>query len=276
MRVFALVMVLTLGAGWLSAQQPSPAAFGAAVKDSLDRARDAYPDSANPDSPLSHALLMRIEYLNRNNRLVFSDPDWPMKLTAAEAAAMGIPARPPTRASAAAGATAPGGRYLATVTRSFSVVGASFRKGQQIVIEELRDYKKRGIVLVEGQPVLIWLDHVKILRPLAARESTPRVVKIESARYGAPGQTGYPVSDTVQALITPNVSGQYEILVSDALLPPAAAQRLNRNATARNVYDAQTGLVVPAVTGKILTVTYNIDGVKRTRQAVEGKTLVLD
>ena len=144
------------------------------------------------------------------------------------------------------------------------------------MIEQLRDYKKRGIVLVDGQPVLIWLDHVKIIRPLTARESTPSVVKVESARYGVAGQTGYPVSDTVQALITPNAAGQYEILVTDALLPPAAAQRLNRNATTRNVYDAQTGLVIPAVAGKILTVTYNVNGVKKTRQAVEGKTLVLD
>jgi hypothetical protein len=65
--------------------------FGAAVKRSLDRSRTLYPKSAEPDSTLSRAVLARIDWLQRNNPAIFSDPNWPLRVTATEAAALQIP-----------------------------------------------------------------------------------------------------------------------------------------------------------------------------------------
>jgi hypothetical protein len=267
----ALLGLLLCGAMGLHAQEAVLEDMGTAVKRSLDRSRALYPDAALPDSPLSQAIMARISSLRQTNPSVFSDPDWPMKITAAEAARLGIPAyQRHTTAS-----TQLSGKYLGEVQKSFSEVGVSFRKGQQIVIEELRDYKKKGVVLVDGQPVVIWLDKVRILRPLAQSESNLNVIKIESARYGPPDQSGYSVSDRIQEMVTPG-GAPPQILVSDALIPPATAQRLNRATSPRQVIDPKTGAVVMAVSGKMLTVTYEINGLRKTKQALEGQTMVLD
>src|SRR5690606_37524470 len=127
-----------------------------------------------PDSTLSRAILGRIEWLGQNNQGYFSDPDWPMKITAREALTLGIhpvrsarpvaPARPviPSRNAPGQRPQDPGTtRYLAVVKQNFSVVGASFRKNQQIVLESVQDYGKRGTTMVDGQPVLLWLDKLK-------------------------------------------------------------------------------------------------------------------
>lgn len=206
---------------------------GEAVKNSLSRSRVLYPDSARPDSPLSRAILRRIEWLGQNNPAYFSDPDWPVKIAASEALALRIrpvttappprkPAQPPpaqTRRPQDPGTT----RYLAVVKKNFSVTGASFRKNQQIVLESLQDYDKRGTTLVDGQPILLWLDNIKVLKKLPPGEPDPVVVKVVSARYGPPGRAGYSVSSMVQSLISPDSEGRYEILVSDALLTPSSS-----------------------------------------------------
>ncbi len=246
---------------------------GNAVKSSLDRSRLLFPDAAEPNSALSQAILARIAWLNRNNQAFFSDPDWPMRLTAAEALALGIRARNPNPRPVPVPPEEK--RYLAVVTKSFSVTGASFRKGQQIVLEALRDYNKRGITLVDGQAILLWLDHVKLLREIPPDQGAPVLVKIESARYGFPGKTGYGISGMVQSLVSPNAAGRYEILVSDALLTPSAAQKLNRSVAVVSPYDPNTGQpnLRPR---KILTVSYTIGGLTKTKQALEGETLLLD
>lgn len=272
MRGIALLLALIFP-GALAAQD-SGEAFGLAVKRSLERSHALYPDAAVPGSLLSQAILFRIDWLNRNSPAFFSDPDWPLKIAAAEGSRLGVRAR--SAATPRPAAEPEDQRYLAMVTKNFSVTGASFRKGQQIVVEALRDYGKRGIVLVDGQPVVLWLDHIKLLRPLAAGEASPKPVKITGARYGLPGTKGYVVSSAVQAALTPGAAGSAELLVSDSLLPPAAAQRLNRSATARTVTDPVTGRAVPVVSPKVLTVTYEVGGIEKTRQAGEGETLVLD
>ena len=93
------------------------------------------------------------------------------------------------------------------MTRSFSTSQASFRKDQQILLEAIQDYGKRGITLINGEPVLLWLDNIKVLRELAPGEATPIVVKVESARYGIPGAQLYSVTGMVQSLIAPDTSG---------------------------------------------------------------------
>lgn len=268
-----LLIGLFLIAGLLTGYGQNANSHGAAVKRSLDRARALYPQSVQPDSPLSQAILSRIEWLNQNDRAFFSDPDWPLRLTAAEALALGI--RPVQSAPRRTAPSQPSGRYLAVVTKNFSTTGASFRKGQQIILESLQDYNKRGTTLVDGQPILLWLDHVKVLRQLPVGETTPVVVKIDSARYGFPGKTAYSVSSMVQSLISPNASGRYEILVSDALLSPSAAQRLNRGVVTGPPFDPYTGQPNPRPV-KMLTVIYTIDGVEKTKQALEGQTVILD
>lgn len=261
-----LGLVALAGAGLLHGQGDD---FGAAVQRSLVRSRVIYPDAAVPDSALGNAVLARIEWLNKHDRAFFSNPDWPMKITAAEALALGIRPRPATARAPAVTQGTP--RYLAVVTQSFSVEGASFRKGQQIVLEELRDYNKRGITLVEGRPILIWLDKLKLLRAIPAGEPAPAIIKIESARYGFPGSTGYGVSNPVQGLL----SGGNSLLVSDALLSPAVAQRLNRSAEATAVMDSATGRTI--LRRKVLTVAYTVNGgEKKVKQGLEGDTLVLD
>ncbi len=264
--ILALGLMEARGQGAVDSQ-------GAAIKRSLDRSRLLYPDAALPGSPLSQAILARIEWLNRNSRAFFSDPDWPLKLTAAEALALGIRARDPNPRPAAP--VQQEKRYLATVTRNFRVEGAAFRKGQQIVLESVQDYGKRGTVVVNDRSLLIWLDYIKVLRELPAGESAPVTVKVESARYGFPGKTGYSVSSMIQSLITPSTSGRYEILVSDALLTPAAAQRLNRTVAPASAFDPNTGLPNRRPY-KILTVSYTINGLTKTKQALEGQTLLLD
>ncbi len=125
------------------------------------------------------------------------------------------------------------------VTSNFSTSEASFRKDQQILLESVQDYGKRVITLVNGRPVLVWLDNIKLLRKLSPDEALPVVVKVESARYGIPGEQAYSVTSRVQSLISPDPSGRYEILVSDALLTPVAARKLTR--TAQLVTDPVTG-----------------------------------
>lgn len=268
----AMVAFFAVMAGVLAAQGQTATAHGASVKRSLDRARALYPDSADPGSRLSQAVLARITWLSQNNTAFFSDPDWPLKVTAAEALALGIR---PVAMRQPQPQQKPSGRYLAMVTKNFSTVGASFRKGQQIVLESLQDYDKRGTTIVDGQPVLLWLDHVKIIRELPKGEAAPVVVKVDSARYGFPGKAGYGISGMVQSLISPNASGRYEILVSDALLSPGAAQKLNRSVVTGPPFDPNTGQPNPRPY-KILTVTYTIDGVPKTKQGIEGQVLVLD
>lgn len=266
MRTAAIWLLMV--AGMLPANGQSDE-FGAAVKRSLDRSRILYPESAAPDSPLSKAVLDRINWLQRHNPAIFSDPNWPLRVTATEAAALKIPPQAaPTRQIAR------GPRFLAVVTRNFSTTDGSFRKDQQIVLESVQDYGKRGLTLVNGQPVLLWLDNVKVLRELAPDEASPIVVKVESARYGIPGDQAYSVTAMVQSLISPDSSGRYEILVSDALLTPVAARKLGR--TARVITDPVTGQNAVHKPDRILTVTYTLNGSTKTRQAATGEKLVLD
>ncbi len=259
-------------AGTLPALGQGEEEFGAAVKRSLDRSRVLYPESAEPDSALSKAILARIEWLQRHNRAAFSDPNWPLRVTATEAAALGISA---TRAPASRpSAPAQERRYLAVVTSNFGTAEASFRKDQQIILESVQDYGKRGVTLVDGQPVLLWLDNVRLLRKLSPDEAAPVVVKVESARYGIPGEQVYSVTGMVQSLISPDPSGRYEILVSDALLSPVAARRLTRSAHLTT--DPVTGQQVVHRPDRVLTVTYTLNGSTKTRQAVTGERLILD
>jgi hypothetical protein len=264
----ALAGLFLLAGGSLSGAQGED--FGAAVQRSLVRSRMVYPDAAVPESPLSRAILARIEWLNQHDRAFFRNPDWPMRIAAAEALALGI--RPRGTPAARRGASPPGApRYLAVVTHSFSVEGASFRKGQQVVLEELKDYNKRGVTLVNGRPILIWLDNLKLLRAIPAGEPAPATIKVESARYGFPGSTGYAVSNPVQALL----AGGNSLFVSDELLSSAMAQKLNRSPDATATVDPATGRTL--VRRKILTVTYTINGgEKKVKRGPEGETLVLD
>ena len=202
---------------------------------------------------------------------MFSDPNWPLRVTATEAAALGIQ---PQQSSSPKQASGSGRRFLAVVTRNFSTTGASFRKDQQIVLESVQDYGKRGTTIVNGQPVLVWLDNIKILREISSDEALPVVVKVESARYGISGEQAYSVTGMVQSLIAPDASGRYEILVSDALLTPVAARKLNRAASV--VTDPVTGQSAVRTPNRVLTVTYTLKGSTRTKQAQGGQILVLD
>ena len=253
-----LAAALPLGA------QGGSEAFGLAVKHSLDRTRIVFPDLVRPESPLSQAVLERLAWLNTHDFQFFSDPEWPMKVAAYEAAALGI--RPKLPEPAAPQRTAAHRRHLAVVLRNFGTSDASFRKGQHVIINSIQDHGKRGTVVVAGEPLLLWLDNFQILREIPPGESAPPLLKIESARYGFPGQRGYSVSPAVQALATSTSSG--ELLVSDALLPPATAQKLQRESA------SSPAPSTPAP--KILTVVYTVDGLRKTRQGVEGQVLVLD
>lgn len=270
MRVVALCLTLLVCAGHLFAQTEDP--FGAAVKRSLDRSRALYPQVTQPGSPLSQAFLRRVEWLNKNNRAYFADPDWPMKVTSWEAVALGIravrPNKPPTK-----DATTDQVQYLAQVTSNFATTGASFRKGQQILLETLQDNGRRGITMVDGRPILIWLDHVKVVRQITPGESLPVMVKVISAQYGYPGKQGYNVGGMIQSLISPTPLGGYELLVSDALLSPSAARQ--QNARMPTTMDA-TGRPVPTDTAKILTITYSLGGITKTKQELEGSMILLD
>jgi hypothetical protein len=268
MRIAAICFLVLAGTLPATAEDEE---FGAAVKRSLDRSRMLYPESAEPDSPLSKAILFRIEWLQIHNHAVFLDPDWPLRVTATEAAALGIA---PQKIIARKARTTASRRFLAVVTRSFSTSQASFRKDQQILLESLQDYGKRGITLVNGEPVLLWLDNIKILRELAPEEPAPIVVKVESARYGIPGEQVYSVTAMVQSLIAPDPSGRYEIAVSDALLTPVAARKLNRSMPI--ITDPATGQRAIHKRDRVLTVTYTLNGLTKTRQATAGERLILD
>jgi hypothetical protein len=268
MRTAAIWLLLVAGTLLAGAQDEE---FGDAVKRSLDRSRILYPKSAQPDSALSKAILARIEWLQQHNRAAFLDPNWPLRVTATEAAALGIA---PEKLGSRETQTAQSPRFLALVTRSFSTSEASFRKDQQILLEAIQDYGKRGVTLVNGEPVLLWLDNVKVLRKLGPDDAVPVVVKVESARYGIPGAQLYSVTNMVQSLIAPDASGRYEILVSDALLTPAAARKLNRST--QMVTDPVTGQTTVHQQNRVLTVTYTLNGLTKTRQAFAGERLVLD
>ncbi|MGA7883338.1 MAG: hypothetical protein WBV90_18280 [Terrimicrobiaceae bacterium] len=263
-------LLAVAGAISLPAQESSDQ-FGSAVKRSLDRARALYPQSVEPESALSKAVLARIEWLHHHNRSLFADPNWPLRVTATEAAALGIS---PQRASPPRAASDDGRRFLAVVTQNFGTAGASFRKNQQILLESVEDYGKRGITIVNDQPVLLWLDNIRILREISRDEALPVVVKVESAGYGIPGGRAYSVTGMVQSLIIPDNSGRYEILVSDALLTPAAAKRLKREIIAAG--DPAAGQSSVRAPDRVLTVTYTLKGSTRTKQAAAGETLVLD
>ena len=88
MRTAAIWLLMAAGMLAASAQEEE---FGAAVKRSLDRSRILYPESAQPDSALSKAILARIQWLENHNRAAFLDPNWPLRVTATEAAALGAP-----------------------------------------------------------------------------------------------------------------------------------------------------------------------------------------
>ena len=263
----AAILLLAV-AGTLACQAGEEEEFGAAVKRSLDRARLLYPESAEPGSALGQAILTRIDWMHRHNPAMFSDPNWPLRVTATEAAALGIRAQQP------ASAPATGRRFLAVVTRNFSTTGSSFRKDQQVILESIQDYGKRGTTVANGQQVLVWLDNIRILREISPNEASPLVVKVESARYGIPGQQAYSVTGMVQSLIAPDTLGRYEIFVSDALLTPAAARKLNREASV--VTDPVTGPGATRSLDRFLTVTYTLNGSTRTKQAAAGQTLLLD
>jgi hypothetical protein len=267
----AVIWLLTLAGTIPLTGQGGDEEFGAAVKRSLDRSRLLYPESAEPGTALSEAMLARIEWLHRHNRAIFSDPNWPLRVTATEAAALGIR---PEQSSASRPASGTAKRFLAVVTRNFSTTGASFRKDQQIVLESVQDYGKRGTTIVNNQSVLLWLDNIKILREIPHDETSPVVVKVESARYGIPGGHVYSVTGMVQSLIAPDASGRYEILVSDALLTPVAARKLNRAVSV--VTDPVTGQSAVRTPNRVLTVTYTLKGSTKTKQAGAGQTLVLD
>lgn len=268
----ALFALLLSPLGVLSAQD-SAEAFGRAVQRNLDRSHALYPEATVLGSPLSQAILFRIDWLSRNNPGFFSDPEWPVKIAATEASRLGLRAQTP---SAPRSTPNPAERrYLAVVTKNFGITGVSFRKGQQIIIEALRDYGKRGVINVDGQEVVLWLDHIKLVRELPPGEPSPLLVKIVSARYGLAGTKGYVVSSAVQTALAPNARGDAEVLVSDSLLPPAAAQRLNRAGT-QSAVDPTTGKPIFSTGPKILSVTYEIGGVEKSRQAEEGTALVLD
>ncbi|HEY5811629.1 MAG TPA: hypothetical protein VIT23_03130 [Terrimicrobiaceae bacterium] len=267
----AAIWVLTVAAALPAIGQTKEEEFGTAVKRSLDRSRLLYPESAKPDSALSKAILARIEWLQYHNRKIFADPNWPLRVTATEAAALGIPLQrnPQTGLTPSTGT-----RILAVVMRNFSTTEASFRKDQQIILESIQDYGKRGITIVDGEPVLLWLDNIKLLRELSPQEALPIVVKVEAARYGVPGESIHSVTAMVQSLISPDASGRYEILVSDALLTPVAARKLNR--AARIVTDRLTGESAVDKPERVLTVTYTLNGSTKTKQARAGERLVLD
>ena len=269
----AAVLAIVLGfLGTLQAQDQANA-FGRAVQQSLEKSRELYPDASTPGTPLCQAIQFRIDWLSRNQPAFFSDPDWPVKIAAAEASRLGVRAQTAPPANSAANQA--GSRYLAVVTKNFSVSGASFRKGQQVIIESLLDNGKRGLVFVDGQQLALWLDHIKLLRELVPGETNPLVVKVVSARYGLPGTKGYVVSSAVQSALTPNAHGA-ELVVSDTLLPAAAAQRLNRSAGTQMVTDPATGQSAIVPSPKILSVIYEIGGVEKNRQAQEGSVLMLD
>ena len=61
MRTAAIWLLMVAGTLPASAQDEE---FGAAVKRSLDRSRILYPESAQPDSALSKAILARIDGCN--------------------------------------------------------------------------------------------------------------------------------------------------------------------------------------------------------------------
>ncbi len=271
MRAAVLCLTLLVLTGHLLAHETNDA-FGAAVKRSLERSRALYPQVTQPGSPLSQAFMRRVEWLNKNNVTFFADPDWPMKVTSWEAVALQIR---PTKRNQSAPPTAHTDelRYLAQVTTNFATTGASFRKGQQIILETLQDNGRRGITLVDGRPILLWLDHVKVIRRIVPGESLPVMVKVISAQYGYPGRPGYNVSSMIQSLITPTPLGEYEILVSDALLTPSAARQQNaRQPTAIDM----NGRPVTVATSKVLTITYSLNGVTRTKQELEGSMMLLD
>lgn len=267
MRLVVMALLQgALGVVAVCAQTP-PEAFGEAVRRSVARSHARFPEAATPTSALSQAILARIEWLNRNNPAFFSNPDWPEKLAAAEAAALGMVGRPESE-------PLQDQPILAVITKNFSIPGASFRKGQRILLEGLRDNGRRAVTLVGGEPVVLWLDHIKILRTLAPGEPRPVLVRVRSARYGLQGTKGYGVSDAVQAGLISHAAGSAQIPVTDALLSPATALRLNRAAAAQA--DSLSGPALPLVPPKILTVDYEVNGTRKTRQAREGEILVLD
>ncbi|CAN5671814.1 hypothetical protein BH09VER1_BH09VER1_01880 [soil metagenome] len=292
MRLTAIcfLAIAAMASSWAASDDD----YSATLQRSLARSRAVFPDSARPDTVLGAAVQARIDWLQQHEPSAFSDPEWPMKVATSTAKALGLiprpnsasPQSPPTvpalrdapRALPAlpAESASPGRRYLATVTKNFSVVGATFRKNQQIVLESLQNDNKRGTTIVDGVPYLLWLDNIKILREIPPGENTPALVKVESAKYGFPGKTAYSVAGMVQSLAAPGPSGAPQIHVSDALLTPNAAQKLNTSIAPMYVTDPSTGKVTLGIPFKLLTVTYSLNGQKKTRQAYEGQTLTLD
>ena len=63
MRTAAIWLLMAAGMLAASAQEEE---FGAAVKRSLDRSRILYPESAQPDSALSKAILARIRMAGKS------------------------------------------------------------------------------------------------------------------------------------------------------------------------------------------------------------------
>jgi len=258
--------------------------FSAALQRSLAQSRAVYPDSARPDTVLGAAVQARIDWLQEHDPSAFSDPNWPMKVASSTAKALGLapgsksplPQAPSALPALPVQAASTGKRYLAMVTKNFSVVGATFRKNQQIVLESLQNDNKRGTTIVDGRPYLLWLDNIQLLRELPPGVSPPPLVKVESAKYGFPGKTPISVAPMVQSLAAPGPTGAPTILVSDALLTPIAAQKLNTSVTPGYVTDPRTGQIITGMPYKLLTVTYVLNGQKKTKQAYEGQTLTLD
>lgn len=284
LMVFCFLAIAAVASSWAASGED----FSAALQRSLARSRAVYPDSAQPGTALGAAVQARIDWLQQHDPSAFSDPDWPMKVATFAAKELGLIARPtspipqsPSGSPIALPAlpvdsASNGKRYLAMVTKNFSVVGATFRKNQQIVLESLQNDNKRGTTIVDGRPYLLWLDNIQILRELSPGASPPSLVKVESAKYGFPGKSAYSVAPMVQSLAAPGPGGAPRILVSDALLTPIAAQKLNTSVSPSYVTDPHTGQVVMGMPYKLLTVTYSLNGQKKTKQAYEGQTLTLD
>ena len=205
---------------------------------------------------------------------LFSDPNWPLRVTATEAAALG--AFLPSPRFPAKRRRTEGRRFLAVVTRNFSTTEASFRKDQQILLESVQDYGKRGITLVNGQPVLLWLDNVQG----SPRNSRRTKHRRSSSKWNQPAMA-YPASK-------PTVSRRWfsrssrrtprDATRSLSLTPCSLPWPQGSSAVAPHslTTDPVTGQQVVQRPDRVLTVTYTLNGSTKTRQAATGERLVLD
>ena len=193
-------------------------------------------------------------------------------MTATEAAALGIRAAEAWFSQAANNTSR---RFLAVVTRNFSTTGASFRKDQQILLESIQDYGKRGTTVVNGEPVLLWLDNIKDPSGNIPRRSFP------GRRQGGVG----PLRHSRRSKLTASPEWFSRSLHrtprgATKSLSPTLYSRLRRarklNRAASVVTDPVTGQGAVRTPNRVLTVTYTLNGLTKTKQAIAGQPLVLD